>query len=80
MIDNLATCVEPYIQARPCEQDLTICYYCQGQKEVLDMNDLVKAADSSTRVLAAAIRRASDVTQLASQASMLQYTFVLSAR
>ena len=42
------------------------------------MNDITKGADSSTRVLAAAIRNASDVTSLAAQ--VLVYHSKLHAR
>ena len=44
----------------------------QGFKDVLEMNDIVKAVDSKTRVLVASIASASDVTQLASQVGSLR--------
>jgi len=39
----------------------------QGMKEVLEMNDIVKSVDSTTRVLVASIASAKDVSSLASQ-------------
>jgi hypothetical protein len=44
-----------------------VCGGLQGFKEVLEMNDIVKSVDSTTRILVASIASASDVTTLASQ-------------